>query len=319
MHWFRNLKIRSKLLVSFSLVALIAFMIGMLGIRSIKIVDSELNDMYKNETVPVSNLADLGERFREVRIGLRDAILAKTRAEAEAADERTRTAAGKAVEAAASFKKQANSSDIKAAFNSFMEEEAKFDPIRDQILKLSVAGKNAQALTLMHGEAKDIVARQQAYVDKMKELKIEESKKAAEDGATISNNAENTMFLLAFVGIAVALGLGVVISKVIGNPIAELTKAADKLAVGDMSAEVNADTDDEVGQMSRSMAEMIKSIRGLVNEAGKLTQAAAAGKLDIRGSSDQFKGAYRDIITGLNETMDTVVIPLRTLSSTVST
>ncbi|MGA2368447.1 MAG: methyl-accepting chemotaxis protein [Dehalococcoidia bacterium] len=56
--------------------------------------------------------------------------------------------------------------------------------------------------------------------------------------------------------------------------------------------------------------EFIDSINGLVNEVDSLIKAATEGRLDIRGDSSKFKGAWADIINGINYVLDTVVTPL---------
>ncbi|MHB8085484.1 MAG: methyl-accepting chemotaxis protein [Dehalococcoidia bacterium] len=56
--------------------------------------------------------------------------------------------------------------------------------------------------------------------------------------------------------------------------------------------------------------EFIDSINGLTNEVDSLIKAATDGRLDTRGDSSKFKGAWADIINGINYVLDTVVTPL---------
>jgi methyl-accepting chemotaxis protein len=54
----------------------------------------------------------------------------------------------------------------------------------------------------------------------------------------------------------------------------------------------------------------VNSIRALVAEANMLSKAAVSGQLSTRGNTDKFKGGYRDVITGINQTLDGVVAPV---------
>ena len=56
--------------------------------------------------------------------------------------------------------------------------------------------------------------------------------------------------------------------------------------------------------------ETVTNLRKLMAEAQQLTQAAAEGKLDKRGAVDQFQGGYREIVQGMNNTLDAVIGPL---------
>ena len=45
-----------------------------------------------------------------------------------------------------------------------------------------------------------------------------------------------------------------------------------------------------------------------------LTQSAMEGKLDVRGNEEAFKGAYQDIVQGVNKTLDAVMGPINEAS-----
>ncbi|MGV8120315.1 MAG: methyl-accepting chemotaxis protein [Candidatus Xenobiia bacterium LiM19] len=105
----------------------------------------------------------------------------------------------------------------------------------------------------------------------------------------------------------------------IGNLTATMDQFADdlqniivgtmkKVAEGDLSTDVaSKDKDDEIGP---ALKNIIESLRGLVAEAGMLSRAAVEGKLDSRGNASKFKGAYHDIVQGVNDTLDAVIGPL---------
>ena len=84
--------------------------------------------------------------------------------------------------------------------------------------------------------------------------------------------------------------------------------AMKKIGDGDLSMEVvPKDGKDEI---SPALKATIDSLRGLVGEATMLTKAAVEGKLSTRGNMDRFKGAYRGIVQGVNDTLDAVIGPL---------
>jgi len=58
MKWYANLKVSTKLLSGFILVALIAGVIGFIGIKKIHQIDDADTKLYEKITIP---LADMGE------------------------------------------------------------------------------------------------------------------------------------------------------------------------------------------------------------------------------------------------------------------
>jgi methyl-accepting chemotaxis protein len=81
-----------------------------------------------------------------------------------------------------------------------------------------------------------------------------------------------------------------------------------KIAIGDVSAVVTAK--DQQDEITPALKKTIESIRGLVEEARILTKAAVEGKLATRGDADKFQGGYRDIVAGVNQTLDAVIGPV---------
>ncbi len=81
-----------------------------------------------------------------------------------------------------------------------------------------------------------------------------------------------------------------------------------KIAAGDLSTDAVAkDNQDEIAPALKAMTE---SLRGLVNETKNLTTAAMEGKLSIRGDAAKFQGGYRDIVKGINDTIDALMGPM---------
>jgi methyl-accepting chemotaxis protein len=57
------------------------------------------------------------------------------------------------------------------------------------------------------------------------------------------------------------------------------------------------------------------NLQNLVAETNALTRDAVEGKLSSRGQKDNFRGAYRDVVAGINNILDSVVKPLSVAAS----
>ncbi|WPC43451.1 methyl-accepting chemotaxis protein [Clostridium sp. JS66] len=64
-----------------------------------------------------------------------------------------------------------------------------------------------------------------------------------------------------------------------------------------------------------SAIEMMVTIENLISESKTLASAAVEGNLNIRGDSKRFKGGYREVIEGINKSMDSIVKPIEEASS----
>jgi methyl-accepting chemotaxis protein len=88
----------------------------------------------------------------------------------------------------------------------------------------------------------------------------------------------------------------------------DVTKVAESLGNGDLAVQIEAKSNRDV--LSLSVQRAVETLRGLVTEAQKLAGLAAEGNLGVRGESGRFSGGYREIIEGVNNTLDSVIHPV---------
>jgi len=87
----------------------------------------------------------------------------------------------------------------------------------------------------------------------------------------------------------------------------------NKIAEGNFDFELNIkDSEDE---LSPALQKTTESIKGLVYEVNSLTGAAIDGNLQQRGTIENFRGLYSEIILGINKTLDAVVEPINEASN----
>jgi methyl-accepting chemotaxis protein len=80
---------------------------------------------------------------------------------------------------------------------------------------------------------------------------------------------------------------------------------AEKIASGDLTGHIKPKSDKDV--LAISMSSVVETLRSLAREASTLTQSAVEGKLYDRGNANGFKGGFREIVEGINKTIDSLV------------
>ena len=102
------------------------------------------------------------------------------------------------------------------------------------------------------------------------------------------------------------------------NEVNKLAKNLEKLSQGELKIDTSVtegnkyttEVRENFLKIKESFDLCIDSINGLVSEAGILSDAAVAGKLDTRGDPSKFSGDYANIVNGVNSTLDAVIGPL---------
>jgi methyl-accepting chemotaxis protein len=162
--------------------------------------------------------------------------------------------------------------------------------------------------------------------------------------------AAHSIWACAGISVVLAVIFGLLLGSFMARPLNELITAARKLAQGEFEIVLATDSHDELGEVAEALrnlargrkinttlnveiaagnlsrevviigekdivgisnAEMKKALLGIMAETDRLTQAAMAGDLTLRGDARAFRGVYAKIIEGFNNTLDAVIKPIK--------
>ncbi|MDD3481508.1 cache domain-containing protein [Azovibrio restrictus] len=103
------------------------------------------------------------------------------------------------------------------------------------------------------------------------------------------------------------------VSRSIGLAVA----ASERLAAGNFKDGNEVRLSNEMGDLLQAIAHVRASLRGLEEDASMLTSAAVEGRLSTRADADKHKGDFRNIVSGVNATLDAVITPLNMAANCV--
>jgi methyl-accepting chemotaxis protein len=160
----------------------------------------------------------------------------------------------------------------------------------------------------------------------------------------------NTIIVVVLASIAIGVAISILFGRSISEPLQQVVLMLKELRNGHLSARLNIKRQDEIGVMAATMDEfasdlqtnvvgnlkkialgeyvpefpvidegdeirpalamMVQALDHLHKETIKLTDAARAGDLSIRGDERAFRGGYRRIIAGFNKTLESITEPV---------
>jgi methyl-accepting chemotaxis protein len=96
----------------------------------------------------------------------------------------------------------------------------------------------------------------------------------------------------------------------------DLVSYVTKIANGDMTGSMPKSSEQD--QIHEWLMLLKTSIEALVNDTRVVAHAASEGKLGVRSDASRHHGAYRNVIEGINQTLDTIVEPLKATAENAS-
>ena len=84
----------------------------------------------------------------------------------------------------------------------------------------------------------------------------------------------------------------------------------DRISKGDIPPKITETYNGDFNEIKNNLNTCIDAINALIAEADSLSRSAVEGKLANRGEADRHHGDFRKIVTGFNDTLDAVIVPL---------
>ena len=95
------------------------------------------------------------------------------------------------------------------------------------------------------------------------------------------------------------------------TPLRTAEDCVDRISRGDIPQKLNEDQQGEYAQFTTSINTCIDAVNLLVEDAQALAQSAAHGDLSARADASRHQGDFRRIIEGVNNTLESVVTPVK--------
>lgn len=113
------------------------------------------------------------------------------------------------------------------------------------------------------------------------------------------------LLVLAIAATAVAVG-GLMIGRRLAGPIVEMTRAADRLAIGDTSSSVTYRSHDELGQMAESFRKMVIYQRTIASSAERIAAGDLTVQVEPQEASDVLGNAFQSMTASLRRIISDV-------------
>ncbi len=262
MQWFYDMRVGTKLIVSFILMAAIVAVVGWMGIDNMGRISAMADDMYAKELLGVSYIKEANINLLYIDRATKNTLLASSQADRAKFLERINKY------------KQMYQEQLDKARPLFYTEKGKellaklsrtwedYQPILNRILEVAksedlAAHRESVDLSMSQGREKiDIIDDVLTDLSQVKETNA----KDFSDVTTKIYDSSRTL-LLGIIAVSVLLGLalGIFIARAISKPLAKGVAFAEALAKGDTGQALDIHRKDEVGMLCQALRTVAKA------------------------------------------------------------
>jgi len=137
---------------------------------------------------------------------------------------------------------------------------------------------------------------------------------ANESVATLSK-AEKVMIGASIFAVILGVVIALLITRMITGPINLAKASVDKVAMGDLSENLDIKSEDEVGDISRSINHMVENLRGTANMADEVSNGNLNVKANVLSDKDTLGLALEKMLKNLRNIVGEVMQASRNVAS----
>ena len=346
MKWFKNFNITKKLISGFVIVAAIAVIIGYLGINSLQTVKESDKQLYENMTEPIAWMSQISTYYQRIRVNTREILLADTQNDIEKYAGRMDQYVDSINAYGKKFESRMLSDELKNSWAVFKQTRVNYQKDLKELVSLARENRDDEGFLLLKGRLNTSSRAEMNAVLALVDMKTHHARAKSEVNIAEAETAIVTMAVIVIIGLAISIFLGYFIARIIATPIKlvvermqnisgfdikNLMKGAEQLSDGDLNINIETNTEqlaidskDEVGILAENMNKIILdteqtvtsvekavlAVKATVEELNIIVEASMNGILDKRGDSSKLQGSYKELVDGLNHTLEAITEPI---------
>ena len=304
---FKNLKVRSKLLVSFGIVIIfyiIAIIASSIGLGS---VFGGLEDFYNIPFPMVKSALEAQSITREIQLDVYRAVSTSSGSERQSVLSEIDEASAKRNTVMEELK--TNFSGDAALLSTVEAANDATSAAREKTVEYIRAGNSQAAIESINGEYLEAANH---FEDTLNQVITQAEENAAnyyKDGTTTKQICTIILYGLALVSIIFTIFLVLSIVKGLTRPILEIENAIKAMAKGDMSTKVTYTSRDELGDLAENLRFVLTTLSSYIGHICERMDSLATGDLtvemdmDYLGEFESIKQSGNKIINSLNDTL----------------
>ncbi|MGM9484525.1 methyl-accepting chemotaxis protein [Roseateles sp. NT4] len=285
MNFLTQLRIGQRLLVSFGLLIVLLIFIGFFGGKSANSLAQDLDRTANSSLVKIGAANGLESQVNIISRAVRDLLLLDTAGAIKKQKKAIADALEEGEKQLKSLEEAVADDAEKAAVADVRGHKTKFLAALEKFQKVQADGTPDEARESLITDLRPAQAALQEGLKKLVDMQFENGKALATAGNERARNA--VMLTVVLVVAAVALGVGgfLVISRSIVGPARKAQLAAEAIAAGDLTQDIQVEGRDELSQMLQAMKDMQTALSGVVRDVSTAASEVAQNSGSIADSN----------------------------------
>ena len=283
-----NLKIGTKLIGGFLLVAVIAIIIGLVGISKMKEIDAADTYLYEKAATPLADLIGIAMSFEIVLREARDVVNENDPQKIEEIIRVMEKFWAKMNTSVEHYKTTLVDDEDRNLFEALLDSRTSMASDLELLYRLARANKDNDAYALLNGQFSRSSEKEEEAIDNLETMNTNDAKKVSDANTATANTATMLLIIVMISGVALAIIIGLTLTFSITKPLNQGVRAMEEMSKGNLRVTFDAkalNVADETGILTRAMKEMAEKMKETMSFALEASENVSSGSVQLSSAS----------------------------------
>ncbi|MBD5095532.1 MAG: methyl-accepting chemotaxis protein [Lachnospiraceae bacterium] len=307
----RDMRVKGKVLIFSVILLAMMIIISIVGVVTSRVINKERKDIYQNYAMAEYYLSEAYSDFVQIQVLIRDALFSSyysNDSSIQTLESDIATYKADITKKMDLFEKtlSAHDSEIKSEYEDVMSAIDEWYKSADNTIALIKQGKTTDAAQNLMGDGKTLATNAKTQLSEL----ISEME---EDLEVQNDNVDKDLLIITVAIIVVSLlailftiFMSVRLAKDITLPLAKLSEAARKLAIGDVDVDCQKINNDDLGDLMDDFAVMADGIRDQVRVADVIAKGDFTVDVRPRSDKDILGKSLKKLVMDENVTLNSI-------------
>ncbi len=308
-----NMKMGLRLGLGFGLVLVLMTALAILGLSSMNRIQQHLDEIANSTMVKIRLANSMRDSIQASATAVRNVALLVDEDGMDVEVQRVASARKKYDESAQQLAGMSGDDAGKALLAKIDQARKLTVPGVDKVFALAKDNKNAEGTLVWRAEVR---SQEKGWLEALDDMVRIQEKDAAADVAIAQSayqGARLMVLLLAVAAIALGAGTAWFITRSITRPLKQAVDAAERVANGDLTSNIEVTSKDETGQLLQALKGMNENLRKIVSEVrtgidsiSTGTKQIASGNADLSQRTEEQASSLEETASSMEELTSTV-------------
>ncbi len=130
------------------------------------------------------------------------------------------------------------------------------------------------------------------------------------NSASKANKSVTYILIMLIVCFIIAVIIAYFMTKILKEAVGNIINIANKIAIGELDVNTKSESSNELGEIMNAFSQMKKSINTTLLSIDSMTKEQRSGDLESRCELAGLNGAYKDVVKGVNDSLDLITMPV---------